>query len=112
MKINTLSSISDKARGVIGRESLDEDEIFVFTGIDEGTSFHMQGVTFPISIAFLDQEFGILDITNMEPDTGKAKAPKKACYAVEACNDFYKSNKLKVGDFFKEVFNKISQKRL
>lgn len=112
MKSKILSTISEKARGVIGRDSLEPDELFIFTGVYSGTQFHMEGVTFPIDIAFLDKDFGILHISSMEPDSGRASAPRDTVYAVEACNDFYKSNKLKVGDFFKEVFNKISQKSL
>lgn len=112
MKTKVLSTISEKAKGVIGRDNLEPDEIYIFTGIDAGTHFHMKGVKFPIDIAFLDKDCGILAITAMNPDSGTAKAPEHACFAVEARNEFYKSNKLKVGDFFKEVYCKISQNLL
>ena len=108
MKAKILSTSSEKSVGVIGRDSLDKDEIYIFLHIYPYTSFHMRNVVFPLEIAFLDQECGIIDIKTMEPEEGNATAPSGTVYAVEASKDFYKSNNLKKGDFFKEVYNHIS----
>ena len=110
MKAKILTTLSDKAQGVIGRDKLDDDEIYIFVNIYPYTEFHMQGVPFPLDIAFLDQQFGILDINNMTPNDGRAKAPDKTAYAVEANTGYFNKMGLKQGDFWKEVANKLQIK--
>lgn len=107
MKAKILSTPSEKYTGVIGRDKLDPDEVFVFTGINPYTSFHMHNVKFPIDIAFLDQDCAILAIKTMIPDEGNATAPNGTCYAVEACEGYFKQNNLKEDDFWKEIYNKV-----
>ena len=108
MKVKILTSVSDKMQGVKGKSQLDTDELYVFCGIYSHDWFHMKGVEFPIEIAFVDQEGGILAIEHMEPEIGKACAPEGTSLAVEASQGYFNQHDLKVGDVWKELFNKIS----
>ena len=107
MKAKILATESEKNKGVIGRNNLDNDEMYIFLHVYPDTGFHMRDVGFPISIAFVDQEFGIINIEELEPESGRAKAPEGTVYAVEAHKDFYKDNQLKSGDFFKQLYNSL-----
>lgn len=108
MKAKILTTQSEKNQGVIGKESIEPDEIFIFVNIDSNQGFHMHSVPFPIDIAFLNQDYSVLDIQSMEPETGKSKAPHGTVCAVEACKDYFQKNDIKVNDFWKEIFNQIS----
>ena len=111
MKVKVLTKDKEKANGVIGRESLDEDEVYIFVNIYPNSGFHMRQVPFPLDIAFLDKEFGILDIQEMEPENGTATAPNTCHYAVEANRGYFKQNQLKAGDFWKKLYSKMAIKR-
>jgi uncharacterized membrane protein (UPF0127 family) len=108
MKARILATESEKRKGVTGRESLDPDEVFVFLGIYPNQGFHMHKVPFPVTIAFIDRDYGILDIKEMEPESGTAYAPEGTILAIEASKEYFDSKKLKVGDFVKEVHNLLS----
>lgn len=110
MKFIVLSTSSEKSKGVTGKDSLDPEEAYVFTDIYPYTSFHMRSVPFPIDIAFLDQDCGILSIKTMEAEEGNAQAPSGTAYAVEASKDFFKGKDLKVDDVWKEFYNYIKEK--
>lgn len=104
MKAKILATETEKNRGVIGRDNLDDDEIYIFMHVNAHCGFHMHSVPFPVTIAFVDQEFGIIDIKEMQPESGRASAPEGTVYAVEATSNFYKNNNLKAGDFFKQLY--------
>lgn len=110
MKAKILSTVSEKLQGVIGRDDLDEDEVYIFKNIEPSQSFHMRSVPFPLEIAFVDQDCSILDIKEMQAEEGTAKAPENTVLAVEASKGYFERNKLKVGDFWKEIHNRISVK--
>lgn len=107
MKAKILTTQTEKIQGVKGRDTLDPDEIYIFLNVYPNTCFHMQTVPFPLEIAFLDKDFGILEIATMDPEVGTAKAPDKTYHAVEAPKGYFESNNLKTGSFWKEVSNKI-----
>lgn len=110
MKAKVLTTDSERSTGVIGRDSLDHDEVYIFINIYPYTSFHMREVKFPLDIAFLDQDCGILDIKQMDPEEGNATAPSGTVYAVEAAKDYFKTNNLKINDLWKEVHNLVNIK--
>lgn len=108
MNIKVLSSLSDKIKGVKELEKLNDDDVYVFLDINEDDAFHMRGVGFPISIAFLNRDFEILNITDMEPTTGTAKAPENTVYAVETQKGYFDKNKLKVGDGWEKLYRHMN----
>ncbi len=108
MNIKVLKTVSEKVKGLIGKDSIDNDEMYLFLDVAPSQEFHMRGVKFPIDIAFLDKEFSILKINSMDKETGKAKAPKGTMYALEARKGFFKDARLKTNDFCKEVHNYIT----
>ncbi len=108
MKAKILATESEKSRGVIGRESLEPDEVFVFLRIYPNQGFHMRNVGFPLTIAFIDQDYSILDMKEMEPESGTAYAPEGTVLAIEASKEYFATKQLKVGDFCKEVHNLLS----
>jgi len=89
MKIHYLKTWEEQSKGVIGQSSIAQDEVYYFPRIHEGAPFHMRGVTFPISIGFFDEKGNLINATKMEPQEGKASAPKRTSFAVEAPLEFF-----------------------
>ena len=110
MKAKVLTTSSEICKGVLGRDNLEPDEVYIFINIFPSQGFHMRGVDFPLDIAFLDKNCSIINVQNMESQDGSAFAPEGTCYAVEACKDYFINNNLKAGALWKEIFNIISQK--
>ena len=98
MKLHILRSVEARARGVIGKDAIGDDELFVFPDTYEGMEFHMQTVPFDIKIAFLDCDYGILAIDHMAAHTGRACAPHKSVMAIEAAPDYFERHGLKADD--------------
>lgn len=105
MTVHVLKTTNEKVKGVIGKKDIDLNDIYLFTSIEPKTAFHMKGVVFPIKIAFLDKNFGIISIEDMEPDIGNATAPEDTCYAVEVHPEYFSKNSLKSGDFWLSLSN-------
>ena len=106
MNLHVLLSVEAKAKGVIGRDSLMDDEAFLFEDTRDGAGFHMRGVPFDIDIAFLDKEYGVLAVTRMASRTGTATAPEGCAIAVEAAPGFFDRQGVKVGDIWTALANK------
>ena len=84
MEVNVLKTPQEKSRGVIGREPETFDEVFLFSGMYGGDSFHMRGVKGALDFVFLDKEFGVISVLrSVVPETGSATTPPNACYVVE-----------------------------
>lgn len=74
---------AEKAKGLIGMDPIPEDTLFVFDPVYEGVTFHSNGVLYPFFIAFLDEDLEVLDIFEVMPPHGTAKAPPGTVMAVE-----------------------------
>lgn len=112
MKLHILSSTVSKARGVIGRDYIGDDELFVFLDTPEGAGFHMRGVPFSISIAYLDKEYGILSIEEMQAEVGTSHAPARSVLAVEAAPYYFERNGLKEDMIWKAMANRAQNGEL
>lgn len=112
MKLHVLKSVEAKLRGVIGRDMIQEDEVFIFPDTYEGAGFHMNGVPFNISIAFLDRDYGILDIQEMVADRGSAIAPHQSVLAVEAQQGYFERKGLRAGDVWSDLWTRAQQGEL
>ena len=68
VEVEIANSEGERARGLMGREALDEDAgmVFVFPAETSGP-FWMKDTLIPLSIAFYDENGRILRILEMEP---------------------------------------------
>jgi len=93
----------EKARGLMFRESLGQDEgmLFVYER-EEILSFWMKNTPLPLSIAFIDQQGKIVDIQDMEPFSLRTHfSARPAQYALEVNKGWFQRNGINVGDLVK-----------
>ncbi|MFC2027313.1 DUF192 domain-containing protein [Chloroflexota bacterium] len=90
---------SDKfMQGLSGRTSLEGGMLFDFE--DTVTfGFQMKETLIPLSIAFISEEFLIVDILDMEPLTAEHYGPSASYrYAIEVNQGFFTQNNIAVAD--------------
>ena len=111
MKAKILTTNQEKSNGVMDRDSLDDDEVYIFLNIFQNTGFHMKTVKFPLDLIHLNKNCEILRIDTMEPDTNELFMPPVGVnFSVEANKGYCSKNNIKVGDFWKEIHNRINNK--
>ncbi len=92
---------AERQRGLMWREELKEDHgmLFVFPN-SQIQSFWMRNTYLPLDIAFIDEEWVITDILQMEPliDTIYYKSSKPVPYALEMNQGWFEKHQVKVGD--------------
>ncbi len=96
----TADSPEEKGKGLMFRENLDTDSgmLFIFDQ-DQILRFYMKNTYIPLDIAFIDSEFKILDIQEMEPLNEQTITSKyKVKYALEVNRGFFSGTGIKVGD--------------
>jgi uncharacterized protein len=89
--------------GLMGRKYLGRDEgmLFVFEKEDYH-SFWMKDTHIPLSIAFIDKECRIVNMTDMKPLTLEPHPPPQPIlYALEMNRGWFSNNGIKVGDVIK-----------
>ncbi|MFH1287421.1 MAG: DUF192 domain-containing protein [bacterium] len=94
-----------RQEGLMYREKLDWDEgmLFIFE-IPYYYAFWMKNTKIPLSLAFIDQEFKITEIVDLEPmDTTLAVPSQKISYVLEMNKGWFKKNNVKVGDAVKKL---------
>jgi uncharacterized protein len=105
-KVRVRVEIADKPLtryfGLRGRESMPEDQGMLFVYPAEAPrTFTMADTPIPLSIAFIDSEWRIIDIQKMEPlddePPGYVSA-EPAQYALEVNQGFFERTGVKVGD--------------
>jgi uncharacterized membrane protein (UPF0127 family) len=93
---------------------LDKYEVafFIFPREDQH-SFWNKNVDFPLSLAFLDRNFKIVDIKDMDEQSTKSCSPKSnnVKYVVEANKNTFEDLKIGIGDKLILDDNKIKLKR-
>jgi uncharacterized membrane protein (UPF0127 family) len=66
--VEVAQTPAERARGLMGRRSLPEDQGMVFIFFEENRGgFWMKNTLIPLSIAFFDEEGRILEILDMKP---------------------------------------------
>jgi len=86
--------------GLMYRKKLNKNSgmLFVYKQKYE-LSFYMKNTIIPLDIAFLDENFNIVDIQEMKPlDNTSIKSKKLAQYALEVNRGFFKKVGLSIGD--------------
>ena len=90
----------ERAQGLMGRKHLDRDAGMLFIFENEGHhAFWMKNTLISLSIAFIDKEGRIVQITNMKPLTLESHPPPKpVLYALEMNKGWFSANGIKAGD--------------
>jgi uncharacterized membrane protein (UPF0127 family) len=104
IKAEVADSAKERARGLMNRSYLDEDEGMLFIFENEGKhGFWMKNTLIPLDLIFIDAEGKIVDIKhNFEPcskifcDTYKPVEPAK--YVLEVNGGFCEMNEIKISN--------------
>jgi len=99
--VEVAQTPEERARGLMGRKDLGKDEgmLFIFESEDYH-GFWMKNTSIPLSIAFIDKEGRIVEITDMEPYSLESHLPPTPIlYALEMRKGWFKTNRIKKGDW-------------
>jgi len=108
MIVNPLRTLAERTRGVIGREPVDFEQVFLFNEIYPGDGFHMRGVKGALDIIFLDRDLGVVGIVpGVIPEAGTATAPPGTTYAAEVMVGGADHYGLKVGKVWIGLSNQV-----
>lgn len=99
--VEVASTPAQRSRGLMGRKEMAEDKGMLF--ILDTTSrqcFWMRNTFIPLTIAYLDQDFKILQMSDMTPlsDTLHC-AEQPATFALEVNQGWFAERNIGVGDF-------------
>lgn len=97
---------AERSRGLMYRDAMAEDAGMLFVFPEASVrSFWMQNTHIPLDIAFMDPDFRILDIQQMEPmtlDSHTSRGP--AMYALEVNKGWFEAHGVTVGAVPQVVF--------
>ena len=98
--VEVAATPAERARGLSGRPSLAPDSGMLFVFERPGTlRFWMRDTRFPLSVAFLDENFVVVDTQDMEPLSEVVHASRApAQYAVEAPLGWFRERGIGPGD--------------
>ncbi len=100
LTVEIAATQDSRARGLMYRESLDQDRGMLFIYPEERIlSFWMRNTTVPLSIAYLDAQGTIVEIRWMRPlDFSSTVSMSKVRYAIEANEDWFESKGIEPGE--------------
>lgn len=100
LKVEVVQSDEERAKGLMYREELPEDQgmLFVFP-VERRLSFWMRNTFIPLDIAFINTNGRVVDIQRMEPlDESKSYiSDEPALYALEVNAGWFKRHALAEG---------------
>lgn len=98
----------ERGRGLMHRETLGPDAGMLFIFPEQSVrSFWMQDTYIPLDIAFMDREFLIVDIQQMDPMTTTSHVSRApATYALEVNQGWFEAHGVRVGDRPEVVFGR------
>jgi len=101
-KIRFIANTSQKReKGLMYAKSLDDNEIVLFVFPTVGNyGFWNKNVSFPLSLAFLDENGKILEFGDMKAESEKEIQPKsnEIKYVIEAPKGAFEKNEINKGD--------------
>jgi uncharacterized protein len=103
--VEIVDTPETRAQGLMFRERLDADHgmLFVFP-TDQQLGFWMKNTLVPLSIAFLDRNYGILNIADMEPLSERVHASAGAArYALELEQGWFARHGVGAGDRIPDI---------
>ncbi len=107
LKVEIADTAKKREKGLMDKKSLPENEgmLFIF---EEPKILHfwMKNTSIPLSIAFINENFEIIQIEDMYPydivNIHSSKAPAK--YALEVNQGWFERNNIKVGSKIKIIW--------
>ena len=100
LTVETADTLESQEKGLMGRESLDENRgmLFVYER-DAKKSFWMKNTTIPLSIAYIAADGTIREIYDMEPlSTRTVDSRYSVRYALEVNQGAFERHGIKAGD--------------
>jgi uncharacterized membrane protein (UPF0127 family) len=99
-KFEVALTETEKRTGLMNRRELDKNSGMLFVyGSKQQLSFYMKNTYIPLDIAFIDDDYKILNIESMEPlDETSILSKGRAMYALEANRGFFDRVGLAEGD--------------
>ncbi len=99
-KFEVAATREARMRGLMYRKKLNKDSgMFFIYKYEEYMSFYMKNTYVPLSIAFINKSFEIINIENGEPlDETNIDSIKPAMYVLEVNRGFFERVGIKVGD--------------
>lgn len=100
IRVEIADDADERQRGLMYRESLEEDQGMLFVYPEQRTlGFWMRNTLIPLDIAYIDREGRIVDIQQMEPQTTETHdSAAPAMYALEMNQGWFEANGIRVGD--------------
>ncbi len=102
-KVDLASDITQSKIGLSNR-NLNKDNYFMVFILDkpQKVSFWMKNTKIDLSIAFINEESRIVEISNLKANSLKQKMSKSnnIKYALEVPKGFFIENQIRVGDYF------------
>jgi uncharacterized membrane protein (UPF0127 family) len=94
-----------RAKGLMYRDSLSQNEGMLFVYPDsKPRSFWMKNTRMPLSIAFVNVDGTILQISDMKAlSTKHTRCKDEAMYALEVNKGWFENNGVKVGDALSKI---------
>ena len=98
--VETADTQETQEKGLMGRESLDEDRGMLFVyDLDSRKSFWMKNTKIPLSIAYIAADGTIREIYDMEPlSTRTVDSRYSVRYALEVNQGAFQRHGIKTGD--------------
>ncbi len=102
IEVEIAQNNAERTKGLMNRSTLDADAgmLFIFPR-EQYLNFWMKNVSFPLSIAYINSNGKILQITDMKENNDVLTYPSKnpARYALEVNKGFFEKNQIAEGCF-------------
>ena len=100
LSVEIRSTPKERARGLMFRDSLpDRNGMFFIFEFEAKHVFWMKNTTIPLSIAFINSKFTIIDIQDMTPLSMEGHIPRFPClYALEVNQHWFSKREVRIGD--------------
>jgi uncharacterized membrane protein (UPF0127 family) len=101
--VEVVKTPEERSHGLMGRKDLGKNMgmLFIFE-TEDYHAFWMKDTLIPLSIAFIDKECQIIEITDMEPLTLESHTPHQPIlYALEMKRGWFAINGINRGDIVK-----------
>lgn len=103
LKTEISCSIEKRALGLMNRDELEQNSgmLFLFSNSDIHP-FWMKNTKIPLSIAYIDENWKIVDIKDMKPfDETPVFSNQPSLYALETNKNWFEINNIKIGEQIK-----------
>lgn len=111
--VEVMDTSAERGKGLQFREELPDGTGMLFVFENEGyQSFWMKDTYIPLDIAFLDVNFRIVDIQQMEPQTEEFYvSTSPAMFALEVRQGWLTEKNITVGDYAEVIFGTPEMKK-